>query len=190
MQRRDPFLQRRDDARRTGMPFKSSSQYLTDLLLYANRPINPPPRNDASFERALQFRQREKAKIDALAAENERLQEVERQYAAIMARANELKQSRLNSKEIAIPDVVELAAADSGGSGARGSRRVRIDAPAEQPAGERGDEQAGEVRRAVLRDPRGSAGEHADAGRPDAGDGGSERPAEVGVSSDEADVPS
>jgi hypothetical protein len=161
----DPFFQAR---------FKrpQSNPYIEDI----NRTYykgGVPPRDNESFKRALEYREQEKNRIEAVVKENEGLWRQIADYDAIAKRAGDhiRKQSHtilaLNSK-LKASDVAGTSR--DRGSGNNGKHPV-------QSVEERSEGCAADVPGEVLRTPvpdsRGQANEHVDEGRQTVGAGGS-----------------
>ena len=140
----------------------------------------PARANSQTFARAMHFREEEKKRVDALAAENETLRAQMNRYTTVVTRAREElaaqrdEISALNSK---------LSNVSHGASATRSSVGPRTDgvSPIQEPSvGGSGD--ADGVQREVLPtervpSPRGRVEEHTAEGRPAADDGVSEQPA-------------
>ena len=153
-----PFFKSRDRFLQMG-----PQRYLEDL----NRTYKKlPARDNAAFERARQFREKEKAQVHALAEENELLRSQLGDYttrAADVMRRQMAHIKELNSKLEA--DARERSGADSSRTGRENDDEPRI----EECSTGRDDDVSGEVLRADVPDSSGLAAEHADEGRPTEG---------------------
>jgi len=65
----DPFFKKRNDK----MLSQASVSYLEDILRTYKNPFTPPVRNSETYQRALDFREREKQQTTKLKADHERL---------------------------------------------------------------------------------------------------------------------
>lgn len=124
MSRIDPFF-------RTRAPHRSS--YLESL----HRQWTPPERDDLAFQKALTFREREKAKYRAMDTENAKLKaeltQIRTQHTGAMARVREIEAlfDKLSKQPRNAPTPVDARSAEP--SGARDDEAATLDEPTDVP---------------------------------------------------------
>ena len=159
--------------------------YLDDI----NRTYNKlPQRSSATFERALQFRQREKAQINALAEENLLMRQKLQHFDSLAREATDALRSQsediiaLNSKLQEAQKNGTTADRSSDSSGNDGIPSVQE--PNDGSSRESSPSMQSQVLSANVPDSSGHGAQHSDAGRPIADDGITEQPISSGVPSE------
>lgn len=140
--------------------YKVGSNYLADIHRTYNRNIPKP-----TYDRALQFREDEKRKIDALVAENELLRQVDAHRRAI-ASENSAILSNFRSKLSKIR--LNGASSDRRDSSPRTQRVPPVQASVREGDGGGSRDVPGDT---LLPNLRGPSSEHVDEGRPNDDDG-------------------
>ena len=158
----DPFLARKRHAALTGEQFLSASDCMRQMAWQTYQRKKTPGGGRASYEQALRRRQDELSRVQALLAENERLQHENSRHRALhkthydlLQEARAAMSAQINSKE----ESKDVGAADSGSVGS-GAGDLRAEPPAVADDGGSGG--AGEVPAADVPDPGGPPAEHAE----------------------------
>jgi hypothetical protein len=159
--------------------------YLDDI----NQTYNKlPQRSSATFERALQFRQKEKAQINALAEENMLMRQKLQHFDSLAREARDALRSQsedifaLNSK---LQEAQKNGITSDRSSNSSGNDGVpSVQKPNDGSIGGASPNMQSEVLSADVPDTSGHGAQHSDAGRPIADDGLTEQPISSGVPSE------
>ncbi len=183
----DPFLARKRDSRMGGGEFKGGIQYLQDLARGQAEKQYVPNRDPERFERAFQYREAEKRRVNALAEENEILRQRQTQYRGMAKdvekymKSQQMKIDTLNSKLLSFTN----GSRDNGGTGSDSTSDARA---SKDDVKGRSEGSSSDMPREVLpsdiHDTSGQADKHTDEGRQGDGKGDSRPAAESGVSAD------
>lgn len=171
----DPFFQARNRLQTIG---RGGRNYLEDIhRTYGQK---PPRRNNETYEKALKFREREKAQIRAITSENERLRESLAQYESMATEATSVLRAQSETLHLLKSKISHNAStADSSDRGTGSSSKLSVSEPVDSDS-----RLQREVLPAVLPSTRGSSSEHADEGRSAADERLSEQPTGGSVRAD------